>query len=381
MEVLTFSDYYLPGYKAGGVVRSLANLVEGLGTEFDFRLVTRDRDAGDTEPFPNIPAQRWIEQGKGRTLYVRRGNLLADLQFAISTTKPDLIYLNSLFSPSFTALPFVLSRLQDRRTPVLVAPRGECSPGALELKRTKKACYLNILRWLQTWRSIVFQASTPLEAEQIRAVFPDADVLIAADIPTPPFGGLPAAATKSKGHASLCFLSRISPMKNLLYALDRLADLTGTVELDIFGFIDDPKHWMQCQQRIAELPSNVRVSYRGVLHPMEVQPTLYCYDALFVPTRGENFGHVFMEAFGAGVPVLVSDETPWRNLEAKGVGWDIPLSSPERFNRALDELLRWDDDDRASVRSRCLEFASEKYASYADFDAWRKMFARAGERS
>ena len=34
------------------------------------------------------------------------------------------------------------------------------------------------------------------------------------------------------------------------------------------------------------------------------------YDLLFLPTKGENFGHVILESMSAGTPVLISDTTP-----------------------------------------------------------------------
>lgn len=37
MKILTLADYYLPGYKAGGPIRTLANMVDMLGDEFKFR--------------------------------------------------------------------------------------------------------------------------------------------------------------------------------------------------------------------------------------------------------------------------------------------------------------------------------------------------------
>ena len=39
-------------------------------------------------------------------------------------------------------------------------------------------------------------------------------------------------------------------------------------------------------------------------------------DVFLLPTGGENFGHAIFEALSCGVPVLISDQTPWRGLEA-----------------------------------------------------------------
>lgn len=55
LRVLVCVPHYLPGMKAGGPIRSLGHLVEHLGEEFEFSLLTADRDLGDTRPYPNVP--------------------------------------------------------------------------------------------------------------------------------------------------------------------------------------------------------------------------------------------------------------------------------------------------------------------------------------
>ena len=52
--VLVFLSHYTPGFKTGGPLQSVANLVQHLGKEFRFRIITSDRDYEDTDPYPNI---------------------------------------------------------------------------------------------------------------------------------------------------------------------------------------------------------------------------------------------------------------------------------------------------------------------------------------
>ena len=39
LVILCFVAYYLPGYRSGGPVRTIANFVDHLGDEFDIRIV------------------------------------------------------------------------------------------------------------------------------------------------------------------------------------------------------------------------------------------------------------------------------------------------------------------------------------------------------
>ena len=75
-SILIALPHYRPGWKAGGPTRTIANLVEHLGDEFSFRILTSDRDYGDERAFPGIEADRWRRVGKADVLYMspaRRG--------------------------------------------------------------------------------------------------------------------------------------------------------------------------------------------------------------------------------------------------------------------------------------------------------------------
>ncbi len=53
-----FIGNYLPGYKSGGIQRVTINTVDHLCDEFEFRIVTRDRDLGVEQPYPDIDYKR-----------------------------------------------------------------------------------------------------------------------------------------------------------------------------------------------------------------------------------------------------------------------------------------------------------------------------------
>ena len=51
--ILVFVRHYLPGFRCGPI-RSVANLVSQLGERLDFRIVTLDRDVGESEPYNDL---------------------------------------------------------------------------------------------------------------------------------------------------------------------------------------------------------------------------------------------------------------------------------------------------------------------------------------
>ena len=51
----------------------------------------------------------------------------------------------------------------------------------------------------------------------------------------------------------------------------------------------------------------------------------------FLPTLGENYGYSIVESLSNSIPVLISDNTPFRNLEKLGFGFDISLQNEKEF--------------------------------------------------
>ena len=144
-------------------------------------------------------------------------------------------------------------------------------------------------------------------------------------------------------------------MKNLDFAIDVLRTVESRVSFDVYGPIEDEAYWTACLRRAESLPSNVTMTYRGVLEPDAVAGTIAEHHVVFLPSRAESFGHVHVEALAAGRPIVTSDHTPWRDLEAQHAGFAIALSSPARFVEVIDrfaamprrELQAWSAGARA----------------------------------
>lgn len=334
----------MPGYKAGGPVRSLVNLVDRLGNEYDFSILTSDRDIGDRVPFSNILVGDWLTVGKARVMYLAPHQLrLLNWRWLLSQIQYDVLYLNSFFA-LLTIQTLVLRRLrQIPSKPVVLAPRGEFSSGALALKTIKKRAYIFLAKQLGLTRNVVWHASSDSEAQDIHRVFELAPIHTAENIVT--FDTIPEKMdhrVKRVGELQIVFLSRIVRKKNLLFALQMLRLAPGCVKFDIYGPLEDVQYWQECQALIRKLPPSHRVNYCGVVAQDQVIHVFSKYHLFLFPTHGENFGHVVAEALIAGCPVLVSNQTPWRDLAAKHAGWDVSLSASEQFQAILNECVAMD---------------------------------------
>jgi glycosyltransferase involved in cell wall biosynthesis len=366
-RILIFADWYLPGCKGGGAVSAISNLIELLGGEFEFYVFTRNRDNREDEPYAGIEFDQWVPAGKTKVVYASELSIRT-IRRRIREVEPHIIYLNSFFSR--LTMKTLLLRKCSLIPPsaVVLAPRGEFSPGALGLKSSRKWLYRKLAFPLGVYRDLVWQASSALEEEHIRSSAGrggsrhEANILVAPDVPsanlaTHPYS--PQRPRKESGSARFVFLSRISPQKNLQFALELLGSARGGIELDIYGPIEDPHYWEQCQERIRKLPDHVRVNYKGAASPNQVVQIFSQYHFQILPTLGENFGYVILEAFAGGCPVLISDQTPWRDLSRLGVGWDLALNDRERWLEAIQNCMTMDEGAYELFSHRARKYIEE----------------------
>jgi glycosyltransferase involved in cell wall biosynthesis len=93
----------------------------------------------------------------------------------------------------------------------------------------------------------------------------------------------------------------------------------------------------------------------------ELMSEMKKHHAFILPTLGENFGHSIYEALINGLPVIISDQTPWRNLENKKVGFDIPLADSKKFVDAIAFFANQSENEWNVWSSNAHEFALNFY--------------------
>lgn len=98
------------------------------------------------------------------------------------------------------------------------------------------------------------------------------------------------------------FISRVTPEKGVKLLVDVMEQLSSDYSLDVYGPIEESKDLNQ------SFFKKKNVSYKGVLTPNEVIPTLLMYDVLVLPTLHVNEGYpgIIIEALSCGKPVITS---------------------------------------------------------------------------
>jgi glycosyltransferase involved in cell wall biosynthesis len=378
-KILVFCDYYLPGYKSGGGMRTIVNMVERLHPEFDFFIVTRDHDGReDFETYKSVKLNDWNDLDNAKVFYLPKSEIkMSALKKLVNHVKPDAIYLNSFFS---TLAIFVLILKRLRKIPninVILAPCGELTEGSLKLKPIKKKTFRFLADKVGIYSNLIWKASSELEVNEIESVTETAGtIFVAPDLPSSYILPKYVQSLKHKkvsGELRLVFMSRISAKKNLMWFLEILLQITDNVQLDIIGPIEDENYWNKCSAIIFSFQSNIKCNYLGSIPNNVVIEKLIEYDFFVLPTLSENFGHVFLEALSAGCPLITTDRTPWLDLEEKNIGWDLPLENPGLWLNVLKRCAAMDNMEYHQLSENSRRFAVDWLADVEIEEATRKV--------
>lgn len=375
-RILICIDWYEPGFKAGGPIRSVANIVSALKEDFEFYILTSAYDLGESEPYRNVLLNEWFDRDGLFLKYLDKKVLSQGaIKRNILEISPDVIYLNSLFSKNFTLYPMLTARRMGIK--VVLAPRGMLGPGALELKKRKKKSFLLISKIIGVYKKVLWHASTNEELEEIRAVFgKKARVTVAQNIPVGQKLKLETILdTKRTGNVRFIFVSRIAVKKNLHLAIMALqqAKLNIPCTFDIYGNIEDQAYWDSFKDEITK-NEWLEISYKGVVPPSEL-PEIYANaDFLLLPTKHENYGHVIVEAWSNGCPVIISRNTPWKNLNVQNLGWDVDLKNFDNLVNAIQEAIDLDFTSYVAQCTASYNYFRDVISDAEVIEANRKLF-------
>lgn len=341
--IVIFIDWFDPAYKAGGPIRSVVNLVRFLQDDYDVYVFTSDRDLGDTEPLKNIEPDVWTSYHSSIKVYYASPQKLAwrNILKQLHDIQPDFIYLNSMFSKYYTIYPLLMKRLGLVKCKVILSTKGMLKPTALAFKPFKKKVFIKIFKALALQKIISFHATDFNESKEISNQFGNVKIYSIIDSPS----ALPEDITsieKRIGELKIIFIGRIHPIKQLHVLLEALQSIKSTIHFTIIGVMEDLQYWKYCNEIINTLPDTIAVNYKGEVAHAELEGILRQHHIFALPTMGENFGHAIYEALSVGRPVLISDQTPWRNLEIDFAGWDLSVNGPGDFAKVIGEVTQWD---------------------------------------
>ena len=369
-RVIFFTDYYLPGFRAGGPIKSISTLVESLESVRDVYIFTRDHDfLSPKEPYDSIERNKIISRNNHKIFYSSSISMLEVYRF-LKEVHPDYIYLNSFFS-NLSIITLITSKLFFPKIRMVLAPRGEFSPGALGIKYLKKIFYIRLVKLMNLYDDIQFHATDLSEKNYILEYLPKTKVRVAANF-IRKYHGKYQTPVKNIGELKIIFLSRISRKKNLSFAINIInqIDLKQNVEFDIYGVAEDKQYLTDCMNKF----NSTRISYKGEINPNQVPEVMSKYHVFFLPTLGENFGHVIVEAMSLGLIPLLSDKTPWNDINQYKAGWALPLDSNECFIDKVSYMISLNNDDYLRHSSNVYNYFEDKFDQSSLLSEYENLF-------
>ncbi|MFN0200628.1 MAG: glycosyltransferase [Bacteroidia bacterium] len=357
-RILILTDWFLPGYKAGGPIQSLANFTHSFSDNYEISIVTTNLDLNETSPYPNIPANQWVNLYNSRVFYFSKDELsYHNLKKLLLAESYDYFYLNSMYSVFFTLFPLWILYGKTQQGKIVLAPRGMLMQGAMKVAYTKKRSFLTLFRWLGIHKQIIWQATDEQEKKDILFWFGEqVQIEQVQNLPKSVRKSLPTHH-KQAGTVHFIFASRVSVKKQLHFFLERLKAIKGNVVLDVFGVVEDENYLAHCQSFIEQLPPNMKVSFKGAVSQAELGQAYDKYDFSILPTLGENFGHAIFDGLAAGKPVLISDKTPWLQLAEKEIGWDISLENAPKWEQIIRNCVEMDNETYQKWSKNAHQFA------------------------
>lgn len=361
-------DWFLPGYKAGGPIRSVANIVAALSEYYDFYIVTRNTDlVGDT-PYQGIETNKWLNKFGTNIFYISSDSYSKEkIKDLIGERNYHVMYLNSLYSSQYALTPLRIQKKFYPNLKTVLAPRGMLGEGALQTKSLKKSVFIKTTKFFNFFKGITWHATTEDEKNTIQKTFGEkATILVGKPISIPVQFNSSSKIEKESSKARFFFIGRVSEHKNITFTLEQLAKHKpeGEIVFDIFGAAEEPEYLKKIENLTQQLPDNIRVNYKGPVPNEELKRKLQSeYHFLLFPTKGESFSHSIVDSWNSGCPVLVSDQTPWLNLNQKGIGWNFKLDDSNEMINAVKEAVKLNQEEFNNLSKNCIEFYNQTVCS------------------
>lgn len=334
MRVCLVSSSFYPATFYGGPVSATWDLSKKLA-EKGIELYVSTTNANGRQKLA-VERNKYLE--KEGNIYVKYYNEQIINKFSFSfifgiwsdIKKSDVVYIQYLFH--YTVLfSLLFSVIQHKK--IIICPRGSFSEFTLSNKLTfVKNLWLSLL--IKPFANqIDWQASSYLEEFDIKKKFPSSTVEIIND--GVDFQSFQVYQETSKTelvnrHSN----SSITKVSNLFFSMGRLHKIKGfDILIDAFHlFLKEDKDAKliiaggddgveaQLNAQIKNLNIENSVFLIGAIGFGERKMLLNNCDYFTLASEFESFGIVVAEALSCGLPVVVSNKTPWKGIEINNCG-------------------------------------------------------------
>ena len=315
-KILFLIRHFTPDSGYGGPINSLNGILK-LGVNGGNNFVITSNRYFRSNVVMDVICDRWISYSGSSIFY---SSSYFKLLIEILKFRFDTIYLNGLFSPGFSIVPFILCLFFSNKN-IIISPRSELNTECLNIKREKKVVFLFFFKFIYKIfnHRIKWHSTNNDESNSIREVLTidKINIVLAENISFDSQDVAKKVMNESKEYlfkqekVKVIFASRISKKKNLLKTIMIFKYLPSFWTLDIVGTIDDKEEWIKCLMLIKEYKLQERITYNGVFTTHQIIKNYFEYNIAILLTSNENYGHSIAESLAAGIPLITTQNHPW----------------------------------------------------------------------
>lgn len=260
------------------------------------------------------------------------------LRRELAAAEADLFHHHALW---LRTLHYARAAAQRTQRPLVVSPRGMMSRWAWRHHGGRKALARRLIHPGALEAVTGWHLTSAEEEADLRALGFTQPACVAPNGVVPPSPGSIAAARSHwlevcpelAGRRVALFHSRFHAKKRVLELMALWRRLAPSDWLLLVTGL--PEQYTVVQ--LSALAGDGAGGSRIAVFSGEGRPSPYAVASLFLlPSHSENFGLSIAEAMAHGVPVAVTDTTPWTGVNARGAGWCV---SWESYPAALDAAL------------------------------------------
>lgn len=351
--VLILTDWYQPAFKAGGPITSIVNACELLKDDYNFYILTSNKDL-DQESLV-VKVNKWVEGKNGEFVYYLEKSLTKKLLISvIDNLKPEIIWLNSMFSLNFTIRPLLILP-KSINAKIFLSPRGMLHKQAFSQKGLKKKFFLKLLALSSNFKKAVLVASNEEEKNQITFHGLKNGLIVLPNIPK--ISLLKTDRDKAPKKV-ITIISRIAPEKNALFAVNVLSKLDQKCKVNWIGEGKDMVYIDRFRTQTKQLPSHIEFYEMGAQKEDIIKEVLEQTKVFYLPTLGENFGHAIYEALATGTPAVIGTNTPFKEITQSNAGFAVDATDTHKNQQAITTILNSSDEGWHIYSKNAKEFCS-----------------------
>lgn len=280
-----------------------------------------------------------------------------------------IIHQHGVFLP-ISLLPLTSSK----KVKVIISPHGFLEPEKMKVSALKKKFVLLLYEYWNLRRSSCLIACSQQEAIALRAfgfkqpvvVLPNGVDEAMVKIEKDPQDNAAIATRNITGGNKkvLLFLSRIHPFKGLELLLRAVLSDKRFFEKNnwvlVIAGIDELGHEQDLRKFVGDNGLSHLVFFVGPQYGSDKVSLLDSADCFILPSKGENFGIVVIEALARGVPVITTKSTPWEELNTRNCGWWVERSE-ESFRAVFADIFSKNDEEMSTMGLNGINLVKEKY--------------------